>query len=151
MQFCFLVQNFAEIAQSVDELWSKSDFQDGGRRHLKFQKLKFLVTRLLSGSISAVVWQISSKSDDFLTEIWRSNDFQNGGRPPSWILKFAFLVTWFLSACSFASWYKMSLKSDNRSMNYGYKSDFQYGGGCHLEFLKIHFWSRGRYRVRYLL
>jgi len=36
MPFCFLVQNFAEIEQSVDELWPKSDFQDGGRRHLEF-------------------------------------------------------------------------------------------------------------------
>jgi len=34
MPFCILVQNFAEIRQSVDELWPKSDFQDGGCRHL---------------------------------------------------------------------------------------------------------------------
>jgi len=35
--FCFLIQNFAEIGQSVDELWPKKiDFQDGGRRHLEF-------------------------------------------------------------------------------------------------------------------
>jgi len=31
MPFCFLTQNVAEIGQSVDELWPKSDFQDGGR------------------------------------------------------------------------------------------------------------------------
>jgi len=31
-----LVQNFADIGQSVNELWPKSDFQDGGRRHLEF-------------------------------------------------------------------------------------------------------------------
>ena len=37
MPFCFLIQNFAEIGQLVDELWpKKTDFQDGGRRHLKF-------------------------------------------------------------------------------------------------------------------
>jgi len=41
MPFCFLVQNFAEIGQSVDELWPKSDFQDGGRRHLEFKKKSF--------------------------------------------------------------------------------------------------------------
>jgi len=34
--FCFLVQNFAETRKSVDELWPKSGFQDGGRRHLEF-------------------------------------------------------------------------------------------------------------------
>jgi len=44
MPFCFLVQNFAEIRKSVDELWPKSDVQDGGRRHLKFKKIQFLVT-----------------------------------------------------------------------------------------------------------
>jgi len=32
---------------------------------LNLKNLKFLVIRLLSGSISAVVCQISSKSDDF--------------------------------------------------------------------------------------
>jgi len=65
MPFCFLIQNFAEIGQSVDELWPKSDFQDGGRRHLEFQKLRFLVTWLSLGSISAAVYQILSKSDNF--------------------------------------------------------------------------------------
>jgi len=29
MPFCFLMQNFADIGQSVNELWPKSDFQDG--------------------------------------------------------------------------------------------------------------------------
>jgi len=44
MPFCFLVQNFAEIGQSVDSYGQKRDFQDGGRRHLKFLKMQFLVT-----------------------------------------------------------------------------------------------------------
>jgi len=44
----------------------KSNFQDGGRRHLEFWKFKFLVTWLSSGSIYALVYQILSKSDDFL-------------------------------------------------------------------------------------
>ena len=65
MPFCFLIQNFAEIGQSVDELCQKSDFQDGGRCHLEFLKFQFLVTWLSSGLISAVVYQILSKSDDF--------------------------------------------------------------------------------------
>jgi len=38
----------------------KSDFQDGGHRHLEFQKLQFL-----SRSISDVVYRILSKSDNF--------------------------------------------------------------------------------------
>jgi len=43
----------------------KNDFQDGGHRHLEFKKFQFLVTWLSSGSTSNVVYQISSKSDDF--------------------------------------------------------------------------------------
>jgi len=43
----------------------KIDFQDGGRRHLEFLKFQFLVMGRSSSSISAVVCQISSKSDDF--------------------------------------------------------------------------------------
>ena len=65
MPFCFRIQNFTEIGQSVDELWPKSNIQDGGRSNLEFQKFQFLVTWLLPGSISDVVYQISSKSDNF--------------------------------------------------------------------------------------
>jgi len=36
MPFCFLVQNFAEIGQSIDKLWPKKRFEDGRRRHLEF-------------------------------------------------------------------------------------------------------------------
>ena len=36
LPFSFVIQNFAEIGQLVDDLWPKSDFQDGGRRHLEF-------------------------------------------------------------------------------------------------------------------
>ena len=37
LPFCLLMQNFAEIGQSVDDLWPKKiDFQDGGRHHLEF-------------------------------------------------------------------------------------------------------------------
>ena len=41
----------------------KNDFQDGGHRHLEFEKFQFLVTRLQSAF--AVMCRISSKSDDF--------------------------------------------------------------------------------------
>jgi len=44
MPFCFLVENFADIGQSVNEfieLWPKSDFQDGGRCHLELKNFNF--------------------------------------------------------------------------------------------------------------
>ena len=36
LDFKNLMQNFAEIRQSIDELWPKSNYQDGDRRHLEF-------------------------------------------------------------------------------------------------------------------
>jgi len=63
-----------------------SDFQDGGRRHLKFLKIQFW-----SCDCNRVQYMMQCtnfiKIERFFTEIWRFNDFQNGGRPPSWILK----------------------------------------------------------------
>jgi len=67
----------------------KSDFQDGGRRHLEFQKFQFSVF----GHVTVTGFNIWCsvlnfiKIGRFLNEIWRFNNFQNGGRPPSWILK----------------------------------------------------------------
>jgi len=88
MPFYFLIQNFAEMGHRFMSYGQKSDFQDGGERHLGFlKKIQFFVTWLSSGSISNVVYQISIKIGRFFTEIWRFYDFQNGGRPPSWILK----------------------------------------------------------------
>jgi len=36
MPFCFFTQNFAEIGKSSMSYGHKSDFQDGGHRHLEF-------------------------------------------------------------------------------------------------------------------
>jgi len=44
MPFRFLLPNFAEIGQSLDELRPKSAFQDGDRHHLEFYKFQCLVT-----------------------------------------------------------------------------------------------------------
>jgi len=135
MSFCFLVQNFAKIGQSVHELWVKKRIARWRPPPSWIFKFQFLVTWLYSGWKFAIVHRISTKSDDFSL---RYGDLTipkwNGGRPPSWISKFAVFVMWLLSACRSASSYKISLKSDNRSMSYGYKSDFQDGGGRHLEF-----------------
>ena len=65
---CHSASSYKISLKSDNRLMSygqKSDFQDGGHRHLEFQKFQFLVTWLSSGSISNVVYQISSKSDDF--------------------------------------------------------------------------------------
>jgi len=65
MPLCFLIQNFAEIGQSVDELWPKNRFSRWQPPPSWIFKIRFLVAWLSSGSISAVVYQTLSKSDDF--------------------------------------------------------------------------------------
>jgi len=96
MPFCFFTQNFAEIGKSVDDgnrhlenrscgHSHKSDFQDGGCRHLEFQKFQFLLTWQRSGSPFTVSVLNFIKNRQFFTDIWRFDDFQDGGRPPSWI------------------------------------------------------------------
>ena len=108
----------------------KSEFQDGGRRHLEVQKFQFLVTWRDCNRVQyLIIWcsvQNFIKIGQFFTEIWRFNDFQNGGRRSSWILHICIFcpVALVLSACRSAFSYKISLKSDNRSMNNGQKSDF---------------------------
>jgi len=45
MPFCFLIQNFAEIGQLVDELWpKKAIFKMAAAAVLNLKKLQFLVT-----------------------------------------------------------------------------------------------------------
>ena len=64
----------------------KSEFQDGGCRHLEFQK------KFIFGHVTVTGFNIWCsvpnfiKIGQFFTEIWQFNDLQNGGRPPSWIL-----------------------------------------------------------------
>jgi len=60
----------------------KSDFQDGGRRHLEFLKISIF------GHVTTAfaICKNFIKIGRFFTGIWRFNDFQNGGRPPSCIL-----------------------------------------------------------------
>ena len=77
------IQNFAEIGQSVDELWPKT----------RFSRWRPPPSRIIKISIFGHEFNIwcsipsFNKIGQFFTEIWRFNDFQNGGRPPSWILK----------------------------------------------------------------
>jgi len=63
----------------------KSDFQDGGGRHLEFLKFQFF------GHVTVIGFNICFSVPNFIkigwffTEIWWFSDLQNGGRPPSWI------------------------------------------------------------------
>ena len=133
-QHAVLVQKFAEIAQSVDELRSKERFS---RWRLS---PSWILKISISGHVTVMEFSICcsvpkfSKIGWFYTEMWRYKYLKNVGRLPCWISKVCSFCYVALSTCRFASWYKISLKSDNRLMSYGQKSDFQVGGCRHLEF-----------------
>jgi len=73
--------------RSGDKYRGFCDFQDSGRRHLGFSKIRNFNGRFAVRGQYASKRQISSKSArQTVAEIWRFNGiFQNGGRPPSWI------------------------------------------------------------------
>jgi len=61
-------------------------FQDGGRRHFEFSKIRNFNDRFAVGGQYASLYQMLSKS---VKRLHRYSDltvfFENGGRPPSWI------------------------------------------------------------------
>jgi len=102
MPFCFLIQNFAEIGQSVDELWPKTQFSRW--RPPPSWILKFSIFDHVT-VIGFNMWcSVPSfiEIGRFFTEIWRFNDFQNDGRPPSWILKICSVCHVWCSPCRHA-------------------------------------------------
>ena len=116
--FLCLIQNFAEIGQSVDRwvMAKKAIFKMAAAAILNLKKSIFGHVTVIGFNIWCSVPNFI-KIGRFLTEIQRFNDFQNGGRPPSWIWKLAVFIMWPLSAWRSASAYKISLKSDNRSID----------------------------------
>ena len=84
-----LVQNFAEMGRSVDELWPKKDFQYGGPHQLNFQNFNFWSR--LCHRVQYLPWCTKFHQNRTIFHWdgdWRFNYFQNGGPPSFWILKF---------------------------------------------------------------
>jgi len=85
MTFCFRIQNFAEIGQSVDELWPKKRFS-------RWRSPPSWIPKIF-GHVTVTGFNIWCSVPNFIkigryfTEIWRFNDHQDDGRPPCWILK----------------------------------------------------------------
>jgi len=125
MPFCFLIQNFAEIGQSIDDLWPKKRFSRWRPPPSWILKISIFCHVTVTGFNIWCSVPNFIKIWRFFTEIWRFNYFQNGGRPPSWIWKLAVFIMWPLSTCRSASSYKISLKSDKRSMSCGQKAIFK--------------------------
>jgi len=63
----------------------KMAFQDGGRRHLGFSKIRNFNVGFAVRCHYAPSCQISSKWIKWLQRYGDLTVFQNGGRPPSWI------------------------------------------------------------------
>jgi len=59
------------------------DFQDGGRRHLGFSKIRNF--NGLSPVGADMRHHAKFHQNQTVAEIWQFNGFQNGGSPPSWI------------------------------------------------------------------
>ena len=85
MPFCFLVQNFAKIRQSVDELWPKKLFSRWR------PPPSWILKTSIFDHVTVIGFNIWRSVPSFIeigrffTEIWWFSDLQNGGRPPSWI------------------------------------------------------------------
>jgi len=83
MLFYFLMQNYAEIGQSVNELCPKNRFSRWRSSPSRILKI------LIFGYVTEIGFNIWCSVPNFIeigrffTEIWLYNDFQNGGRPPS--------------------------------------------------------------------
>jgi len=78
----------------------KTIFKMAAICHLEFWKCTYLVIWLSSSSKCAVVYPMSSKSDDFFIELRRFYDLQYGGSLPSWILNIRIHVIMWLSPSS---------------------------------------------------
>jgi len=85
LPFCFLMQNFAEIGQSVDDLWPKKRFS-------RWQPPPSWILKIsIFGHVTVTGFNIWCSVPNFIkigwffTEIWWFSDLQNGDRSPSWI------------------------------------------------------------------
>ena len=147
MPFCFLIQNFAEIGESVDELWPKKRFSRWRPPPFWILKIAIFGHVTVMGFNICVVYQILSiEIAQFFTEIWWFSDLQNGGRPPSWIL-----IICSLSCC--LCWHADLLPCTKFHWNWTFgrwvmakKTTFKMAAAIY-----FNFWLRDCHRVHYML
>jgi len=151
MPFCFLIQNFAEIWQSVDELWPKKRFSRW------WPPPSWILKISISGHVTVVGFNIFFSVPNFIkigrlfTEMWRFYDFQNGGRPPSWFLKicsFRHVALVDMPFCFLIQNFAEIWQSVDELWP---KKRFSRWRPLGLNFKNFNFWSRDCHRVQYLL
>ena len=145
MPFCFRTQNFAEIKQSVDELWLKKRFSRWRSPPCWIPKISIFGHGTVTGFNIWCSVPNFIKIRRFFTEIWRYKDFQNGGRPPSWILK----ICSFCHAAFGGMPFCFRIQNFAEIMSYGQKSDFQMAAAAILNSTNFNFRSRNCNRVQY--
>ena len=155
MPFCFFTQNFAEIGKSSMSYGHKTIFKMAATAILNFKNFNFLVTWLQSGSIFAVVYQISSKSDNFSL---RYSDQRISKWRPSAILDFKNLHFLSSSPCQHAVLLPHIKFRKNPTIGRWvmakkaiFKMAVQMAVVAILNFKKINFWLRACNRVQHLL
>jgi len=153
MPFCFLMQYFAEIGQSDNELWPKKQFSRW--RPPRSWILKILIFGHVTVIRFNICYSVPNifKIGQFFTEIWRFNNFQNGGRPPSWILKicrFCHVALLDMAFCFLIQNFAEIGKSIDE-LGYGQKAIFKMAATAILNFKNFNFWSRDCNRVQYML
>jgi len=152
MPFCFLTQNFAEIGQSVDELWPKNRFS---RRR---PPPSWILKISLFDHVAVIVFNIwcslptFNKIGQFFTEIWLLNHFQNGSRPPSWIVKICSFCPVALTNMLFCLFvYNFAEIWHIGRWVMAEKAIFNMEAAAILNYKNFNFWSRGCHQVQYLM
>ena len=152
MTFCFYIQNFAEIGQSVDELWPKKRFS-------RWRPPPFWIFKIsIFGQETAIWFTICCSMPNFIkigrffTEIWRFNDFSKW-RPPA-ILDFKNLQFLSCSPCRHADLLPHTKFRWNRTIGWWVmtkKAIFNMAAAAILNFRNFNYWSRDCHRVQHLL
>jgi len=99
-------------------------------------KMSHLVTCLLSSSKGAVVYQVSTKLQDFLLRYGDLMTCNMAAVCHVESAQFSVFLMWPILPSYSVSLYKIFLKSENRLLSYSQKTIFKMALVCHLEFKK---------------
>jgi len=151
MPFCFLIQNFAEIGQSVDDLWQKKRFSRWR------PPPSWILEISIFGHVTVIEFNIWCgvanfiKIGRFFTEmtIYRFSKWR-----PSAILDFKYLQILSFSPCGHAVLLPHTKFRWNRTIGRWFmakKAIFKMAAAAILNFRNFNFWSRDCNRVQYLM
>jgi len=150
--FCSLIQNFAEIGQSVNDLWPKKRFSRWRPLPSWILKISIFGYVTVTGfNIWFVVYQISSKSDNFSL---RYSDFTIFKMAAVRHVGFKNLQFLSRSPCRPAVLLPHTKFCWNRTIGRWFmakRAIFKMAAAVILNFKNFNFWSRDRNRVQYLM